>query len=62
MPEIPKEPKKLILKDKYGEIIINKLETYVEPVKQIKEARGDTSTTIIIFYFFFNKKFKNLVF
>ena len=36
-----KEPKKPILKDKYGEIIINKLDDYVEPVKQVKEARGD---------------------
>lgn len=40
---MPKEPKKQLLKDKYGEIIINKLDTYVEPVKQVKEARGDTS-------------------
>jgi hypothetical protein len=39
--DVPKEPKKVLLKDKFGEIIINKLETYVEPTKGVKEARGD---------------------
>ncbi len=34
------EPKQ-IKKDKYGEIIINTLETYIEPKRQIKEARGE---------------------
>ena len=33
--------KKVLNKDKHGEIIITKLETYVEPSKIVKEARGD---------------------
>ena len=41
--EVKYGPSKPILKDKYGEIIINTLEAYVEPKKDIKEARGDTS-------------------
>ena len=41
--EIKKEPKKPILKDKTGEILITKLDTYIEPVKAIKEARGGDS-------------------
>jgi hypothetical protein len=42
-PEKPAEPKKTYLKTKTGDIVIDKLEKYVEPVKQIKEARGDVS-------------------
>ena len=38
-----KEEKKTYLKNQYGDIVINKLDTYIEPTKQIKEARGDTS-------------------
>jgi len=43
MPEAieKKQPMKQILKDKFGEIIITKLDTYVEPHKAVKEARGD---------------------
>ena len=41
--EKPAEPKKTYLKTKTGDIVIDKLEKYVEPVKQIKEARGDVS-------------------
>jgi hypothetical protein len=40
--EVVKEPKKQLQKDKTGEIIISKLEAYVEPTKTVKEARGDT--------------------
>lgn len=36
-----KESKKPILKDKNGDIIINKLEDYREPERPVKEARGD---------------------
>ena len=36
------QPKRPLLKDKNGEIIINKLDTYIEPTKAVKEARGDT--------------------
>merc|ERR1712032_879708 len=43
--EIKKEPKKPILKDKTGEILITKLEAYVEPVRAVKETRGDTRDT-----------------
>lgn len=41
-----KTEKKQILKDQYGNIIINKLDAYVEPTRQIKEARGDNSKLI----------------
>lgn len=41
--EKPAEPKKTYLKTKTGDIVIDKLDKYVEPVKQIKEARGDVS-------------------
>jgi len=41
--KVQKEPKKPLLKDQYGDIIINKIDTYVEPVKQVKETRGETS-------------------
>lgn len=34
-----KVEKKQLLKDKHGEIIINKLDAYVEPTKAVKEAR-----------------------
>merc|ERR1712032_723450 len=44
-PEIKKEPKKPILKDKTGEILTTKLEAYVEPVRAVKETRGDTRDT-----------------
>lgn len=44
--------KKAILKDQYGNIIINKLDTYVEPTRQIREARGDVSKILKIDYFF----------
>merc|ERR1712032_1304892 len=43
--EIKKEPKKPILKDKTGEILTTKLEAYVEPVRAVKETRGDTRDT-----------------
>merc|ERR1711957_246517 len=39
--EITKSPKRAILKDKTGEILITKLELYVEPVRAIREARAD---------------------
>lgn len=39
----PQEPKKVHQKTKNGDIIISKMETYKEPEKKIKEARGDTS-------------------
>jgi hypothetical protein len=39
--EVKQAPKKQLLKDKHGEIIITKLEEYVEPTKQVREARGD---------------------
>lgn len=39
-----KEPKKHIVKDKHGEIIITKLEAYVEPVRAVKEVRTDMKT------------------
>jgi hypothetical protein len=42
---VPKVP---ILKDKTGEILITKLEAYIEPVKAIKEARGDLSKIKLI--------------
>jgi hypothetical protein len=29
------------LRDKHGEILVSKLEEYVEPTKQVREARGD---------------------
>ena len=38
---VEKVEKKTLIKDKHGEIIITKLETYVEPSKIVKEARGD---------------------
>jgi hypothetical protein len=41
--ERPAEPKKTYLKTKTGDIVIDKLEKYVEPVKQVREARGDVS-------------------
>lgn len=37
------QPKKPILKDKHGEIIINTLGEYVEPVKEVREARSQNS-------------------
>ena len=37
----PKKPKQEIIKDKYGEILITKLDDYVEPEKKVKEAKGD---------------------
>ena len=36
----PKEKQSLV-RDKNGEILITKLDDYVEPEKQIKEAKGD---------------------
>lgn len=59
--EIKKEPKKKLLKDEHGEIIINKLDTYIEPVKQVKEARGDTSINILSSDFFNIFFIKNLI-
>ena len=38
---VEKVEKKILIKDKHGEIIITKLEAYVEPSKTVKEARGD---------------------
>lgn len=36
-------PKKNIKKDQHGEIIISTLGEYIEPHKEVKEARADTS-------------------
>ena len=36
-----KKPKQEIIKDKHGEILITKLDEYIEPEKQVKEAKGD---------------------
>lgn len=36
-------PKKIYNKTKNGDIVIESMDRYVEPVKQIKEARGDVS-------------------
>lgn len=41
--KVSKEPKKAIEKDKYGNIIISKLDAYIEPIKGVKETRGDNS-------------------
>ena len=42
-PSKPEEPKKVYLKTKHGDIVIDKLESYIEPVRQVRERRGDTS-------------------
>ena len=39
--EEPKKPKPVYQKDKHGEILITKLDDYVEPPKEVKEAKGD---------------------
>ena len=42
--EQPKEepkPKKVFLKNALGDILITKLDDYVEPPKEVKEAKGD---------------------
>ena len=38
---VPKEPKKPLHRDKHGEIVIDKLDAYVDPVKTVKEAKAD---------------------
>lgn len=43
--KVPSQPKKVVQKDKHGEIIISKLDAYVEPTKTVKETRGDTKMT-----------------
>jgi aconitase A len=53
--EIKKSPKRAILKDKTGEILITKLEQYVEPTRAVRETRGDNSKYKKIFI----KKNKN---
>ena len=42
----PEPPKKVYLKTKTGDIVIDKLDSYIEPVKMVREARGDVSKTI----------------
>jgi len=38
--------KKPIIKDSHGEIIISKLDEYVEPTREVKETRGGLSIYI----------------
>ena len=42
-PANPEVQKKVYLKTKNGDIVIDKLDTYVEPTRQVRETRGDTS-------------------
>lgn len=44
----PEAPKKVYLKTKTGDIVIDKLDAYIEPVKMCRETRGDVSK--IVFY------------
>ena len=37
----PKKIKQDLIKDKNGEILITKLDDYIEPEKKVKEAKGD---------------------
>ena len=43
--DIPVKPKKKekpqLIKDEHGEILITKLDEYIEPEKVVKEAKGD---------------------
>lgn len=43
----PKPEPSKVLKDKHGEIVINTLDAYIEPKKEIKEARGAISIKVI---------------
>ena len=45
-PAKPEPPKKVYLKTQTGDIVIDKLDSYIEPVKMVREARGDVSKTI----------------
>ena len=48
VPTRHEEPKKVYLKTKTGDIVINTMERYVEPVKMVKETRGDVSKIVVI--------------
>ena len=39
--EEPKKVKQKLIRDKNGEVLITKLDDYVEPEKKVKEAKGD---------------------
>jgi hypothetical protein len=44
------EPRKQVVKDKHGEIVINTLEEYVVTKKENKETRGDQSIIKLLYF------------